>query len=239
MELFLSVHRPSTTFFQSLAQQRSVLLTIHSLFSTDFTFHSSRLCILKGIYPREPKNKKKANKGSTAPSTFYYAKDIQYLMHEPILAKFREYKTFSKKMAKVMSKGQYSTAKSLAENKPIYTLDHIIKERYPTFTDALRDLDDALCMIFLFATMPKTDKIKAETIENCQRIAAEFQHYVLHTRSLRKVFLSIKGIYYQAEVKGQTITWLVPYQFSQDVSPFFNSFFYQCNGRNCPKMRSN
>ncbi|KAG0048388.1 mRNA-binding ribosome synthesis protein nop7 [Gryganskiella cystojenkinii] len=176
-----------------------------------------RLCILKGIYPREPKNKKKANKGSTAPSTFYYAKDIQYLMHEPILGKFREYKTFAKKMAKVMSKGQYSTAKTLAENKPIYTLDHIIKERYPTFTDALRDLDDALCMIFLFATMPKTDKIKAETIENCQRLAAEFQHYVLHTRSLRKVFLSIKGIYYQAEIKGQTITWLVPYQFSQDV----------------------
>ncbi|KAF9116500.1 mRNA-binding ribosome synthesis protein nop7 [Mortierella sp. AM989] len=176
-----------------------------------------RLCILKGIYPREPKNKKKANKGSTAPSTFYYAKDIQYLMHEPILGKFREYKTFAKKMAKVMSKGQYSTAKTLAENKPIYTLDHIIKERYPTFTDALRDLDDALCMIFLFATMPKTDKIKAETIENCQRLAAEFQHYILQTRSLRKVFLSIKGIYYQAEVKGQTITWLVPYQFSQDV----------------------
>ncbi|KAF9560297.1 mRNA-binding ribosome synthesis protein nop7 [Mortierella alpina] len=176
-----------------------------------------RLCILKGIYPREPKNKKKANKGSTAPSTFYYAKDIQYLMHEPILGKFREYKTFAKKMAKVMSKGQYSTAKTLAENKPIYTLDHIIKERYPTFTDALRDLDDALCMIFLFATMPKTDKIKAETVENCQRIAAEFQHYVLHTRSLRKTFLSIKGIYYQAEIKGQTITWLVPYQFSQDV----------------------
>ncbi|KAF9998053.1 mRNA-binding ribosome synthesis protein nop7 [Entomortierella chlamydospora] len=176
-----------------------------------------RLCILKGIYPREPKNKKKANKGSTAPATFYYAKDIQYLMHEPILGKFREYKTFAKKMAKVMSKGQYSTAKTLAENKPIYTLDHIIKERYPTFTDALRDLDDALCMVFLFATMPKTDKIKAETVENCQRLAAEFQHYVLHTRSLRKVFLSIKGIYYQAEIKGQTITWLVPYQFSQDV----------------------
>ena len=41
-----------------------------------------RLCIFKGIYPREPRNKKKANKGSSAPVTFYYAKDIQYLMHE-------------------------------------------------------------------------------------------------------------------------------------------------------------
>lgn len=32
------------------------------------------------------------------------------------------------------------------------------------------------------------------------------------------MFLSIKGIYYQAEVLGQTITWLVPYQFAHDVS---------------------
>lgn len=35
---------------------------------------------------------------------------------------------------------------------------------------------------------------------------------------LLQVFLSIKGIYYQAEVLGQTITWLVPYQFAHDVS---------------------
>ena len=33
-----------------------------------------------------------------------------------------------------------------------------------------------------------------------------------------QVFISIKGIYYQAEVMGQLTTWLVPYQFSHDVS---------------------
>jgi len=33
-----------------------------------------------------------------------------------------------------------------------------------------------------------------------------------------QVFLSIKGIYYQAEVLGQTITWIIPYQFAHDVS---------------------
>ena len=63
-----------------------------------------RLCIFKGIYPREPRNKKKANKGSTAPTTFYYSKDIQYLMHEPVLAKFREHKTFAKKLTKALGK---------------------------------------------------------------------------------------------------------------------------------------
>jgi len=89
-----------------------------------------RLCILKGIYPREPKNKKKVNKGSTAPRTFYYVKDIKYLAHEPILEKFREYKTFAKKLKKALGKKEFDSAKSLEENKPEYTLDHLVKERY-------------------------------------------------------------------------------------------------------------
>lgn len=53
---------------------------------------SRRLCILKGIYPHEPKHKKKVNKGSTAARTFYLIKDIKFLLHEPIVNKFREYK---------------------------------------------------------------------------------------------------------------------------------------------------
>ena len=89
--------------------------------------------------------------------------------------------------------------------------------RYPSFVDALRDMDDALSLVFLFATLPTDDKIANAHVKECQRLSAEFQNYVMTTKSLQKVFLSIKGIYYQAEIKGQTITWIVPYAFSQDV----------------------
>uniref|UniRef100_A0A8B9ZEZ3 Pescadillo homolog n=1 Tax=Anas platyrhynchos TaxID=8839 RepID=A0A8B9ZEZ3_ANAPL len=159
-----------------------------------------RLCILKGIYPHEPRHKKKVNKGSTAPRTFYLLKDIKFLLHEPIVNKFREYKIFVRKLRKAYGKSEWGTG----------------TPRYPTFVDALRDLDDALSMCFLFSTFPRTGKCHVQTIQLCRRLAVEFLNYVVASRSLRKVFLSIKGIYYQAEVLGQPVTWITPYAFAHD-----------------------
>ncbi|ODV83276.1 hypothetical protein CANARDRAFT_30055 [[Candida] arabinofermentans NRRL YB-2248] len=172
-----------------------------------------RLCIFKGIYPREPRNKKKANKGSTAPVTFYYAKDIQYLMHEPILNKFREHKTFSKKLTKALGRGEIGDAKKLDENRPKYKLDKVVKERYPSFLDALRDLDDCLNMLFLFSNMPATDKVSSRITSEASKLTNQWLAYIAKERCLKKVFVSIKGIYYSANVKGQEIMWLVPFKF--------------------------
>ena len=178
-----------------------------------------RLCIFKGIYPREPRNIKKANKSATHSTTFYYTKDIQYLLHEPLLAKFRDQKALQKKIAKSLGRNEVQDAVRLEKNgMPKIKLDHIVRERYPTFIDALRDLDDALSLLFLFANLPSTETVPPRVISRCQRLCHEFQHYLITTNALKKSFLSIKGIYYQATIQGQDVMWLVPYKFVQRVT---------------------
>lgn len=176
-----------------------------------------RLCIFKGIYPREPRNKKKANKGSTAPTTFYYAKDIQYLAHEPVLARFREQKTFAKKLQRAIGRSELSDADRLAQKRPQYTLDHLVKERYPTFAEALRDLDDPLNLLFLFANMPATDRVSHRVTKEAERLTNQWLAYCAKERAIKKVFVSIKGVYYLATVKGQEVRWLVPFKFPQNI----------------------
>ncbi|KAJ1833369.1 mRNA-binding ribosome synthesis protein nop7 [Coemansia sp. RSA 2711] len=178
-----------------------------------------RLCILKGIYPVEPRSRKQANRGSTKLTTFYYSRDIQLLLSEPLMQRFREHKTFLRKLQHALAKDDLTRARAMDRQRPTYTLNHLVLERYPQFGDALADLDDALCMVFLFATMPvgAEQQLSQDVAAECRALAAEFQHYVVHARALRKVFLSIKGIYYQAEIQGTPVTWIVPYQFSQRV----------------------
>lgn len=146
-------------------------------------------------------------------ATLYYEKDIRFLLHEPIVNKFRDFKVFLRKLKKAQEKKNWDTVERLRDNKPKYTLDTIVKERYPTFIDALRDLEDCLCLCFLYSTFPKTHKTPVEMVSLCKRLTTEFMHYVIEAKALRKVFCSIKGYYFQAEIKGQTITWIVPHNF--------------------------
>eukprot|EP00938_MAST-03A_sp_MAST-3A-sp1_P000494 g494.t1 len=169
-----------------------------------------RLCILRGIHPRDPK--KKAN-GTN--KTYYHVKDIAHLQHEPLLEKFREFKAFMKKVRKSAGRGELESARDMWENRPKYTLHHVVRERYPQFEDALADIEDALCMIHLFANLSTEGFGKSEVTKSCERLCREWQKYVVHTNSLRKSFLSVKGIYFQAEIGSETTTWVVPYRFTQ------------------------
>jgi pescadillo protein len=171
-----------------------------------------RLCILKGIFPRVPP---KAPKGSD--KVYYDIKDLSYLSHEPLLKKFRDFKSFMKKVRKAAGRKEFSEARRRDELKPIMNLDHLVKERYPRFIDALRDMDDAMCMVSLFAAMPSEGRVTASKTLACAELCRHWLYYVAKTKCLNKVFVSVKGFYYQAEVMGEKITWLVPHQFTQTV----------------------
>jgi len=167
---------------------------------------------LKGVYPVEPKNKKKVNRGSTANRTFYYVKDINYLANEPIINKFREFKVYVKRLKRARGRRDIKALGRLRTLKPTYKVDHIVKERYPTFIDAVRDLDDCLSLIYLFSMLPKSKRVYVERVHLCRRLALEFMHYVISSKSLRKCFISIKGYYFQADIKGQKVTWVMPHK---------------------------
>ena len=169
---------------------------------------------MKGVFPREPRNRRRAQKGNISKvQTLYYEKDIRFLLHEPVVWKFREFKVFLRKLKKAQEKKNYETVDRLRQNKPKYSLDHIVRERYPTFIDAIRDLEDCLCLCFLYSTFPKTQKTPVEMTTLCKRLTTEFMHFVIESKALRKVFCSIKGYYFQAEIKGQTVTWVIPHSF--------------------------
>ncbi|KAI4963947.1 hypothetical protein ZWY2020_008639 [Hordeum vulgare] len=126
-----------------------------------------KLCILKGVFPREPKKKVEGNH-----KTYYHMKDIAFLAHDPLIEKFREIKVHRKKVKKAYAKKNRDLADRLLNRPPTYKLDRLIIERYPSFVDALRDLDDCLTMVHLFAALPaiEGERVQVQRIHNCRRI---------------------------------------------------------------------
>ena len=91
-------------------------------------FHLSvifrKLCIWKGIYPRDPKKKIKGNH-----QTYYHTKDVAFILHDPLLNKHREIRAHEKKIRKARAKKNMQRAFRLEQNKPTYNLDRQIIER--------------------------------------------------------------------------------------------------------------
>lgn len=175
-----------------------------------------RLCILKGVYPREPKKKFKGND-----KTYFHIKDLKILQHDQLLDKFRSIKAHLKKHSKLLGRREVKLAEQHMKKTPKYSLAPVIKDRYPTFVDALRDLDDALCLLALFAQFPQhlTLEIKKSDLELCAKLYNDFMLYCTAAQCFTKSFLSIKGVYYRVQIMGTQITWIQPYKFNQRL-PF-------------------
>lgn len=124
-----------------------------------------KLCILKGIYPREPPKKLKQHNRS-----YYHLKDVNFLALDPLIEKIRSQRVYLRKYKKAKAKGDVGQIKYLVRHKPKLSMNHLVRERYPDFTDALRDLDDPLSLMALFTIFPthkefnlSGDKINAAT----------------------------------------------------------------------------
>eukprot|EP00980_Cylindrotheca_fusiformis_P030171 scaffold24509_cov127-Cylindrotheca_fusiformis.AAC.2 len=171
-----------------------------------------RLCILKGIYPREPRGRFPGQKKG---QTFYHIKDIRAIAHEPILDKFREFRAFMKKIRRAAGRNEKDEAVRKNAICPTYTLHHLVRERYPRFNDALADLDDALTLTYLFAALPGTTSIKSKVVNKAKSLAAAWGAYCSTAACITKSFISVKGVYLEASIRGVPIRWVVPHAFTQ------------------------
>jgi len=167
---------PSTEFMSRAGALKKLQISLK-----DFR----RLCILKGVYPRVPDGKTPNGKDKI----YYDIKDVSALQHERLLPKFREFKTFMKKVRKAANRKDLDSARRIHSMKPTMPVNHLVKERYPRFIDALKDMDDALCMVHLFASLQSLGRVNAERTNACKELVRQWQYYVVRSHSLKKVLV--------------------------------------------------
>lgn len=181
-----------------------------------------RLCILKGVFPRQPR-KKLAGRDRV----YYHTKDIQHLACEPLLNKFREEKVVAKRMAKALARHDILKAKRCADQEreagadiESQDLSRILLERYPTLLHAVRDLDDAVSCVALFASLPASNaaKITPDIIFRCQKLLNEFLLITSHKNCISAVFASVKGYYVEFSILNEKLVSLFPHEFSTQPS---------------------
>ena len=162
-----------------------------------------RMCILRGVYPREmPKDR-------NSPWAYFHKEDLKMINNDPMSWFIREHAAWLKRYNK-----KFNRKEQYGEEEPVAPYDQLIRPRYPQFADALRDLDDALTTVALFAQMSGSELIDSERVLNCRQLLAEFHYYVSHRHLLTKGFISKRGFHFEANIEGVPVVWLLPHQFT-------------------------
>ena len=78
-------------------------------------------------------------------------------------------------------------------------------------------MDDALTLVYLFAALPSEAHIKTKVTNKAKALAAAWGSYCATTSSITKSFISVKGIYMEANIRGSTVRWVVPHAFTQNM----------------------
>ncbi|KEG08098.1 Pescadillo [Trypanosoma grayi] len=188
-----------------------------------------RLCILKGIYPRALARSKQKQSGND--KQYYLAREIKWLVRDHIAERMMAHRAWEKKVRRAEAMGLDEDLKTLqsAKVKPRYSLVATIKERYPFFADAVRDIDDAMSMIALYAFL-SPEVMSESTIEThhaltsglhqrARETSERWNRYVVRARALSKGFISIKGYYFEAIVRGERVRWLCPHEYAHKFPP--------------------
>ncbi|KAG5511676.1 hypothetical protein JKF63_07273 [Porcisia hertigi] len=188
-----------------------------------------RLCILKGIYPRALNRSKQKQSGNE--KQYYLAREIKWLVRDQLTEKMMAYRAWEKKVKRAEAMGLADDLKALHSSrvKPHHSLVATIKERYPYFIDAIRDVDDAMSIIHLYAFL--SPEIKSDSTieihhsltsglsERAKEMCERWDKYVARAHVLTKGFISIKGYYYEAIVKGERVRWLCPHEYAHRFPP--------------------
>ncbi|KAF8289351.1 putative Pescadillo N-terminus/BRCA1 C Terminus (BRCT) domain containing protein [Trypanosoma cruzi] len=191
--------------------------------------HFRRLCILKGIYPRALARSKQKQSGNE--KQYYLAREIKWLVRDHVAERMMAYCAWEKKVRRAEAMGLADELKVLRSKKakPQYSLVATIKERYPFFIDAVRDIDDAMSMIALYAFL--SPEVMSETTiethhaltsglhERARGIIERWNRYVARAHVLSKGFISIKGYYFEAIVRGERVRWLCPHEYAHKFPP--------------------
>ncbi|ESL06257.1 hypothetical protein TRSC58_06071 [Trypanosoma rangeli SC58] len=188
-----------------------------------------RLCILKGIYPRALARSKQKQSGND--KQYYLAREIKWLVRDHLAERMMAHRAWEKKVRRAEAMGLADDLKVLRSKKvkPQYSLVATIKERYPFFIDAVRDIDDAMSMIALYAFL--SPEVMSETTiethhvltsglhEQAREISERWNRYVTRAHVLSKGFISIKGYYFEAIVRGERVRWLCPHEYAHKFPP--------------------